>query len=152
GGGWLSTTETYDDFKLQLEYRLPEGGNSGVFLRAPHEGDPAYKGMEIQLLDDDAEQYAELEPWQYTGSIYDVKAPSQRASKVAGQLQKIGITLDGPKIKVRLNGQLVINTILVHFMDRAEEHPCLKRRSGYIGLQNHNSLVEFRNITVKEIN
>src|SRR5699024_11765901 len=59
-----------------------------------HEGDPAYKGMEIQLLDDDAEQYAELEPWQYTGSIYDVKAPSQRASKEAGQWQKMGITLD----------------------------------------------------------
>src|SRR5699024_104271 len=89
GGGWLSTTETYDDFKLQLEYRLPEGGNSGIFLRAPHEGDPAYEGLEIQLLDDDAEQYAGLEPWQYTGSIYDVQAPSGRSSKQAGQWQKM---------------------------------------------------------------
>src|SRR5699024_11691529 len=60
GGGWLSTTETYDDFKLQLEYRLPEGGNSGVFLRAPHERDPAYQGWARQRRADDAQQYAEL--------------------------------------------------------------------------------------------
>ncbi|HLR27022.1 MAG TPA: DUF1080 domain-containing protein, partial [Fodinibius sp.] len=152
GGGWLSTTETYDDFKLQLEYRLPEGGNSGIFLRAPHEGDPAYEGLEIQLLDDDAEQYAGLEPWQYTGSIYDVQAPSGRSSKQAGQWQKMEITLDGPKVKVRLNGQVIINTTLVHYMGRLQEHPGLKRRFGYIGLQNHNSRVEFRNITIQELN
>jgi hypothetical protein len=52
GGGWLSTLGSYDNFELSLEFRVPAGGNSGVFLRAPHEGDPAYTGMEIQLLDD----------------------------------------------------------------------------------------------------
>lgn len=151
GIGWLSTAETYDNFKLELEYRLPEGGNSGVFLRAPHEGNPAYEGLEIQLLDDYADQYADLEPWQYTGSIYDVKAPSKQVSKNAGEWQKMEIVADGPKIKVTLNDELIINTSLVNFMDRVDEHPGLKRRSGYIGLQNHNSRVEFRNITITEI-
>jgi HEAT repeat protein len=152
GGGWLSTTEKYDDFKLELEYRLPEGGNSGVFLRAPREGDPAFEGLEIQLLDDSAEQYQGLDPWQYTGSIYDVKAPSKQLSKKAGQWQKMEIVANGPRLKVKLNGQMIINTSLVNFMDKVGRHPGLKRRSGYIGLQNHNSRVEFRNIKITEIN
>lgn len=151
GGGWLSTKEMYDNFKLELEYRLPEGGNSGVFLRAPHEGDPAFQGIEIQLLDDYSDQYANLEPWQYTGSIYDVKAPSKRVSKKAGQWQKMEIVADGPELKVTLNGQLIINTSLVNFMNKVTEHPGLKRRKGYIGLQNHNSRVEFKNINITEI-
>ncbi|MDR8392127.1 DUF1080 domain-containing protein [Aliifodinibius sp. S!AR15-10] len=151
GGGWLSTDKMYDNFKLVLEYRLPEGGNSGVFLRAPHKGDPAFQGIEIQLLDDYAEQYGGLEPWQYTGSIYDVKAPSKHVSKQAGEWQKMEIVANGPKIKVALNGQLVISTNLINHMKKVGEHPGLKQRKGYIGLQNHNSRVEFRNIEITEI-
>ena len=81
GGGWLSTRQEYDNFKLELEFRVPPDGNSGVFVRAPHEGNPAYKGMEIQVLDDYAQVYANLRPSQYTGSIYDVQAPSKHATK-----------------------------------------------------------------------
>ncbi|MEX1135628.1 MAG: family 16 glycoside hydrolase, partial [Balneolales bacterium] len=136
GGGWLSTENTYDNFILELEYRIPEGGNSGVFLRAPREGDPAYQGMEIQLLDDGSEQYAGLNPWQYTGSIYDVKAPNKQVSKPAGEWQKMVIVADGPAVSVTLNGEKIINSNLINHMDRVEEHPGLKRRSGYIGLQN----------------
>ncbi len=151
GGGWLSTERMYDNFKLELEYRLPEGGNSGVFLRAPHEGDPAYRGIEIQLLDDYSEEYAGLEPWQYTGSLYGVKAPSSQVTKQAGQWQKMEIIADGPRLKVTLNGELIVNTSLINHMKKVDEHPGLKRRKGYIGLQNHNSRVEFRNINITEI-
>src|SRR4051794_5222791 len=52
GGGWLMTEKEYGDFELRLEYKLPKMGNSGVGLRSPLEGDPAYVGMEIQLIDD----------------------------------------------------------------------------------------------------
>ena len=55
GGGWLSTEKTYADFTLTLEYSVAPGGNSGVFLRSPRQGDPAYTGMEIQILDDNAD-------------------------------------------------------------------------------------------------
>lgn len=151
GGGWLSTTERYDNFKLELEYRLPRGGNSGIFIRAPHEGDPAFEGIEIQLLDDTADQYQGLEPWQYTGSIYDIQEPSQKAAKGPGEWQKMTIVAEGPAIKVTLNGKRVIDTNLANYMDRASEHPGLKRRKGYIGLQNHNTKTEFRNITIMEI-
>jgi len=151
GSGWLSSATMYDNFKLELDYRLPEGGNSGIFMRAPHEGNPAYQGMEIQLLDDYAEEYADLEPSQYTGSIYGVKAPSSRATKPAGQWQKMVIRADGPHIKITLNGEIITSSSLVNHMGKVNDHPGLKRRRGYIGLQNHGSVVEFKNIQITEI-
>src|ERR1043165_4575572 len=52
GGGWLMTDKEYDNFELRLEYKMPLKGNSGVGIRSPLKGDPAYAGMEIQLIDD----------------------------------------------------------------------------------------------------
>src|SRR5579862_8047356 len=50
GGGWLMTEKEYDNFELRLEFKVPKMGNSGVALRSPLMGDPAYVGMEIQIL------------------------------------------------------------------------------------------------------
>jgi len=152
GGGWLSSTEEYADFKLELEFRMPEGGNSGVFLRAPHQGDPAYTGMEVQILDDYAEEYSELKAWQYTGSIYGLQAPTKRVSKKAGEWQKMVILCDGPEVKVSLNGTPIIEANLIDFMHKEDDHPGIKRRKGYIGLQNHSTKIEYRNIYLTEFN
>jgi len=149
GGGWLSTVREYDDFVLSLEFRVPAGGNSGVFVRAPHEGDPAYQGMEIQILDDADERYGRLRPDQYTGSIYGVQAPSERASRPAGDWQKMVVACSGPLVKVVLNGERVIDTNVDFYPYKVETHPGLKRSGGYIGLQNHGSRIEFRNIQVE---
>ncbi len=151
GGGWLSTTREFADFTLSLEFRVPADGNSGVFLRSPHHGDPAYTGMEIQVLDDYAEQYARLKPWQYTGSVYGIQAPSQRVSKRAGEWQKMVITCRGPRVCVELNGQKTIDTDLVDHMQQSKEHQGIQRRAGYIGLQNHSSKLEYRNIWLEEL-
>jgi HEAT repeat protein len=151
GGSWLSTENEYENFKLDLEFRLPPGGNSGVFLRAPHEGDPAYTGMEIQILDDEAGEYAELKSWQYTGSIYAVQAPSKRVTKKAGEWQSMEITCVGPLVQVVLNGEMIVDTDLIKHMDKVGKNPGLKRRKGYIGLQDHSSRVEFRHIRLTEL-
>lgn len=151
GGGWLSTARQFSDFTLDLEFRVPEGGNSGVFLRAPHQGDPAYTGMEVQVLDDYAARYATLKPWQYTGSIYAVQAPSQRVSKRAGEWQQMTIVCDGPAVSVTLNGIRIVDTNLIAHMDKAPKNPGLKRRAGYIGLQAHGSPVAYRNIRLTEL-
>ena len=151
GDGWLSTVRQYDDFILSLEFRLPPAGNSGVFIRAPHEGNPAYQGLEIQLLDDAAEQWGNLRPDQYTGSIYDVQAPSERAGGRAGHWQKMVIECRGSQVKVTVNDQKVIDTDMTFYPYKAETHPGLTRRSGYIGLQNHGSKVEFRNIRLRSL-
>jgi HEAT repeat protein len=151
GGGWLSTVRQYDNFELDLDFRLAEGGNSGVFLRSPREGDPAYTGMEIQVLDDYAAEYASLHPWQYCGSIYGVQAPSLRASRKAHEWQHYRIVALGSHISITLNGQLIVDADLASQMDKESTHPGLKRRSGFIGLQSHTRRVEFRNITLKQL-
>src|SRR5947209_20633795 len=79
GGGWLMTDKEYGDFELRLEYKIPKGGNSGVGIRSPLQGDPAYVGMEIQLIDD--VNWGKLEPWQHTGSIYNVEPAAKLANK-----------------------------------------------------------------------
>jgi len=150
-GGWLATHRQYDNFGLSVEFRVPPGGNSGVFIRAPLEGDPAYTGMEIQILDDYAEHGTHLEAYQYTGSIYGVQAPSDRVSKQAGQWQKMVIIARGPHVQVGLNGKKIVDTDLTYYSHKADTHPGLVRQSGYIGLQSHGSRVEFRNLIIREL-
>lgn len=151
GGGWLSTTKEYDNFELELEFRVPPGGNSGVFLRAPHEGNPAYTGMEIQVLDDAAKQYADLQPSQYTGSIYDVVAAEPRVTKPAGEWQKMTILCDGRQVQVTLNGTQIINANLDDHEAKFQQHPGLTRDAGHIGLQNHGSQLDYRNIRIRRL-
>jgi hypothetical protein len=151
GGGWLSTEREYDNFQLDLDFRLAPGGNSGVFLRSPRQGDPAYTGMEIQVLDDYASEYANLKPWQNCGSLYGVQAASGRVTKKAGEWQHYTIVAQGPRVLVTLNNQVIVDADLISHMDKESTHPGLKRRSGYIGLQCHSLKVEFRNITIKEL-
>lgn len=164
GGGWLSTTRQFADFELDLQFRLPPGGNSGVFLRAPRRGNPAYVGMEIQVLDDYAPGYANLRPTQYAGSIYDVVPAwpavakksdpalwSKRATKKAGEWQRMTILCHGRKVRVTLNGKVVVDANLDDYPDKVKRHPGLKRTKGYIGLQNHGSRLEYRDIRIREI-
>jgi len=150
-GGWLATHRQYGDFALFLEFRVPPGGNSGVFIRAPLEGDPAYTGLEIQIVDDYAERQSPLESWQYTGSIYGVQAPSDRVSKKAGQWQTMVIVARGARIQVGLNGTKIVDADLTNYAHLANTHPGLARTGGYIGLQSHGSRVEFRNVRIREL-
>ena len=122
GGGWLMTEKEYGDFELRLEFKLPKAGNSGVALRAPREGNPAYQGMEIQLLDDpwykDETHYKGIHQSQLTGSIYDVVPPSKDATKPAGEWNKIHITAKGPHISIELNGAKTIGGAITNSPER----------------------------------
>jgi len=151
GGGWLMTEKEYGDFELRLEYKVPENGNSGVALRSPLKGDPAYTGMEIQVLDDDGKAYKSLKPSQYTGSIYDVAAAKKGHTRPAGEWNKFVITARGRKVTVVLNDTEIVKADLDDFKEQYEKHPGLKRESGHLGLQSHGSRVEFRNIHVKPL-
>ena len=151
GGGWISTTEQYGDFELELEFRVPPGGNSGVFLRAPHEGNPAFTGMEIQVLDDYAPEYANLQPGQYTGSIYSVVAAQPRVTKQAGEWQTMSIRCQGRQVQVTLNGTQIIDADLDDHEDKYGEHPGLTRKQGYIGLQNHGSKLDYRKLRIRQL-
>jgi len=152
GGGWLSSNKTYKDFVLKLEFRLENGGNSGVFIRSPHEGDPAYSGMELQVLDDDAPQYKTLKPFQYTGSVYGVVPAKRGHTKTPGEWNQMEISAKGSKVVVKLNGTTIVDADLSEHMDAAKAHPGILRKDGYVGLQSHSDPVQFRNISIKELN
>lgn len=154
GGGWLGTTKEYANFELKLEYRLLAAGNSGVYIRAPETGQISRAGMEIQILDDFDPKYAKLDFYQYTGSIYHVVAPTQRASKPAGQWNQMTIRADGRNVVVVLNGKKIVDADLDRCMKDpavAKEHPGLARTTGLLGLQSHSERVEFRSLWIKEL-
>lgn len=151
GGGWLRTEREYADFVLRVDWRIPPGGNSGVGIRFPLRGDPAHQGMEIQILDDNAPEYTNLKPAQYTGSIYYQVAPSRRAARPAGEWNTYEITCDGPRVRVVLNGVEIVNINVDDYQVGEGGYPPLAQRprSGYIGLQSHGSRVDFRNLQIK---
>ncbi len=154
GGGNLFTTKEYVNFVLRFEFRLFEGSNNGIGIRAPLEGDAAYMGMEIQILDDGAPRYqGKLRPAQYHGSIYDVIAAKQGFKKPTGEWNHEEITAKGRLIKVELNGTTIVDADLDSVSDPAvlKKHPGLARTSGHIGLLGHGTRVEFRNFRIREL-
>ena len=153
GGGNLFTEKEYANFILRVEFKLSPGGNNGVGLRAPYEGDAAYQGMEIQVLDDPAEQYKDIQPGQHSGSIYLVFPAKQGALKPTGEWNSYEITANGRHVSINLNGTMVVDADLDTMKDPRilRQHPGLARTTGHIGLLGHRSHVEFRNILVKEL-
>ena len=150
GGGWLMTEKEYANFELRLEFKVPKGGNSGVALRSPMKGDPAYTGMEIRILDDPS--YKGLQKWQATGSIYGIVAASKVPTKKVGEWNSYRIVCNGRKVTIELNGEKVVDADLDdHVKEHSKSHPGILRKSGHLGLQEHGGRVEFRNIFVKEL-
>ena len=154
GGGNLFTEKEYANFILRLEFRLTEGGNNGVGIRAPYEGDAAYQGMEIQILDDNAPRYAgRLKPAQYTGSIYDVFPAKQGHLKPTGEWNSEEIKAEGRHITVTLNGAVVVDANLdsVTGPEILKRHPGLQRTTGHVGFLGHGTRVDFRNVRIREL-
>jgi hypothetical protein len=154
-GGNLYTKNEYANFILRFEFRFEPGANNGIGLRAPLTGDSAYKGMEIQVLDDDHPSYKGIKPWQAHGSIYGIVPAKRGHLKKPGEWNSEEITCDGRHVTVKLNGHTIVDADL----DKAStpktidgnDHPGLKRDKGHIGFLGHGSRVEFRNIRVKEL-
>jgi len=122
-------------------------------LRVVIEGNAAYNGMEIQVLDDSGSKYTKLRPEQYHGSIYDLVAAERGHQKPVGQWNEEQITADGRHVKVVLNGATIVDANLDDIKDPAKlaKHPGLWRTSGHIGFLGHGAAVEFRNLRIKEL-
>ena len=153
-GGVLYYDKPFGNFIARVEFRLPPGGNNGLAIRYPGEGDPAYAGMtELQILDDDAEKYAQLDPRQYHGSAYGMVAAHRGYLRPAGQWNFQEVTVQGSRVKVELNGTVILDADLAdvkEFKDNTP-HPGKDRTSGYFGFAGHNDPVEFRAIQVKPL-
>src|SRR5262245_1627158 len=151
GGGWLLTEKEFGDYELRVEYKLSKGANSGVALRTPREGDPAYVGMEIQLIDDEGWP-GKLADYQHTGSIYDIVPASKTNNKPIGEWNSMRIVCNGSKVMVEVNGQTVVDANLEDSKEKkGAKHPGLSRAKGHVGFQSYNTRVEFRNVFLKPL-
>ena len=149
GGGFLMTEKEFGDFELRFEYKLSKGANSGVALRSPMEGDPAFQGMEIQLIDDEGWP-GKLADYQHTGSIYDVVPASKQNNKPIGEWNSMKIICNGSKVTIELNGTTLVDANLEDSKEqKGAKHPGLSRGKGHIGFQSYNTLVEFKNVFIK---
>lgn len=150
GGTWLRTDKEYGDFNLRFDYQLESGGNSGIYVRVPkngnHHRDDASKpeaGFEVQVLEDSAEKYRKLKPYQFCASVYDIQGADPHVSKPPGEWNTMEINCNGQHVTTIHNGVVVVNIT-------AESHPllALRKTSGFLGLQNHSSVVKYRNLRV----
>ena len=153
--GNLYTKNEYSDFIIRFEFLLTPAANNGLGIRAPLTGYAAYVGMELQILDDSDPVYANLQPYQYHGSVYGV-IPSRRGyQKPVGEWNYEEVTARGTQIKIVLNGTTIVDGDIISPRDNGtidhKDHPGLKNKTGHIGFLGHGSLVKFKNIRIKEL-
>lgn len=152
--GTIFTTESYSDFVASMEFRLPPNGNNGLAIRYPGTGDPAYTAMcELQVLDNEAPENLHRDPRQFHGAAYGMVAPERGYLRPTGDWNYQEVTVTGSKIKVELNGTMILNCDLgevSEFMD-GKAHPGKENTSGHFGFAGHNSPVQFRNVKIKRL-
>ncbi len=149
-GPWLRSANEYGDFNLRFDYQVSAGGNSGIYVRVPKNGNhhrandqepPA--GFEVQVLDDAAPQYAKLKDYQYCGSVYDISGASKKVGRPAGEWNTLEINCRDKNITTTHNGVQIIDV-------KPETHELIKLRleKGFLGLQNHSTVVRFKNLRI----
>ena len=154
-GGTIYVNDELSDFSARMEFKLPPGGNNGLAIRYPGSGDTAYVGMcELQVLDDSAKKYAKLHPAQYHGSAYGMAPAARGYQRPVGEWNFQEVTVDGSRIKVELNGTLILNADLANVEKPMYDIGKFKgrlRKSGYFGFAGHGDAVSFRNISIRNI-
>jgi len=154
-GGNLFTEKEYADFIFRFEFLLTPAANNGLGIRAPLSGDAAYQGMELQILDNTAPVYANLQPYQYHGSVYGVIPAKTGFLNPVGEWNYEEVIVKGTQIKIILNGTTIVDGDIAGPRDNGtmdhKDHPGLKNKTGHIGFLGHGSELKFRNIRIKDL-
>lgn len=153
-GGNLYTEETFGDFVVRLQFKLPPGGNNGLIIRYPGQGSPSVDAMtELQVLDNTAEKYANLDPRQYHGSAYGMVAAERGYSRPVGEWNFQEVTVRGSTIRVELNGTVILDADLANVTEFMGDsaHPGKDRTEGHFGFAGHSDPVMFRAIEIKTL-
>ena len=157
GSGNLYTEKEYSDFILRFEFQLTPGANNGLGIRTPLTGDAAYVGMELQILDNEADIYKSLQAYQYHGSVYGVIPAKRGFLKPVGEWNVQEVQAIGNRIKVTLNGEVILDGDIAKASKNNtatadhREHPGLLNKTGHIGFLGHGSPLKFRNLRIKEL-
>lgn len=154
-GGNLYTKKEYDNFIFRFEFQLTSAANNGLGIRTPMKGDPAYEGMELQILDNDHPVYKNLEKYQYHGSVYGIIPAKRGALKPTGEWNYQEVIANGDHIKITLNGNVIVDGNIRESVKNGtpdkKQHPGLFNKKGHIGFLGHGSPVKFKNIRIKEL-
>ncbi|HEV7383035.1 MAG TPA: DUF1080 domain-containing protein, partial [Dyadobacter sp.] len=136
-------------------FQLTPGANNGLGIRTPLEGDAAYVGTEIQILDNDAPIYKDLKEYQYHGSAYGIIPAKRGFLKPLGEWNYEEVRVQGSQIRVTLNGTVIMEGDLAEASKNGtadkREHPGLSRSKGHLGFLGHGSPLKFRNIRIKDL-
>lgn len=158
GGGDILSVGTYGDFELELEWRLPVGGNSGLFYRAVDASPIWARAVEYQLLDD-REAEDRIVPSHRAGAVYDLIAPARDVLRPIGEYNQARIVACGPRVEHWLNGVRVAaydteseewrrRVAISKFAGQAE---FAKARHGHLGLQDHGNAVYLRKMRIRAL-
>lgn len=148
---YLFTEKEYSNYVLHFEFKLTAGANNGLGIHYPGKGDAAYTGMEIQILDNTHPKYAKLKDYQFHGGLYTLVAAKKGHLKPVGEWNQEIVTVNGPKIKVELNGTVIMEANLDEINKTKPKHEGAKRRKGHISFCGHGDIVSFKNIKIKEL-
>ncbi|MCC5929930.1 MAG: DUF1080 domain-containing protein [Cyclobacteriaceae bacterium] len=161
GGGDIITREQFESFELELEWKISEGGNSGIFFHVA-EADTLrntfFSGPEFQLLDNDNHPDGKI-PTHRTGDNYDMQSSSVETVRPVGEWNKVRIVVDNGRVEHWLNGTKVVEYVLgspqwEEQLERSKfkKWPLYGRAGkGHIALQDHGDEIWFRNIRVKRL-
>lgn len=154
-GGTIFTKAEYENFVARLEFKLPPGGNNGLAIRYPGSGDAAYGGMcELQVLDDNYEKVrGPIDPRQAHGSAYGMFPAHRGYQHPIGEWNYQEVTVNGSKIKVELNGTVILDCDLSQVKELMgnSPHPGKDRTKGHFGFAGHSDPVMFRNIAIRPL-
>ena len=152
-GGNIFTDALYGDFTFALEFRVPPGGNNGLAIRYPGTGNPAYNGMcELQVLDNRAPQYAELDARQYHGSVYGKAAAARGYQRAVNQWNYQVVRVQGSTVQVELNGSPILDTDLSSITEfMSAKFTSAVPEVGHLGFAGHGKGVAFRNLRVHPV-
>jgi hypothetical protein len=156
GGGDIVTENQYQDFVLELDWKIEEGGNSGIFFHVSEDHDHVWLGgPEMQVLDNEAHKDA-MRPETSAGSNYALHAPIKDVTKPVGEWNHVKLLVDGAHVEHWLNGTKLLEYEL--WSDDWKRRVAASKfrdmpdygmnKTGHIALQDHGDIVSFRNITV----
>ena len=155
GHGNLYTEKEYSDFIYRFEFQLTPAANNGLGIHAPLEGDAAYLGKELQILDDTNPAYANIQPYQAHGSVYGIVPAKRGFLKPVGEWNYEEVHVVGDQIKITLNGTVIVDANLKKASANGtidkQNHPGLSRHKGHIGFLGHGSVLRFRNIRIRDL-
>ena len=159
GGGDIVTREAYENFELSLDWRVSEGGNSGIFILVEETDEPIYqRAPEIQILDNERHSDNEIDSHR-SGALYDLVAPHPSAHKPQGEWNTVRIRFEDGLLNVWQNGvptaTIVIGSstwqTLIANSKFADWEGFGTGTTGRIGLQDHGDPVWFRNLKIREL-